>query len=91
MIILVAELNNWWLNNCMQKVYFHNKKSNNHNTNKKRLSEMQHIGKKEVVDINKLLNRVKIDKKNETKKKIIFYCSSILVLILLGTSVALLK
>ena len=52
---------------------------------------MQHIGKKKVVDINKLLNRVKIDKKNETKKKIIFYCSSILVLMLLGTSVALLK
>ena len=33
---------------------------------------MQHIGKKKVVDINKLLNRVKIDKKNETKKKLFF-------------------
>ena len=64
----------------MRKVYFHNKKSNNHNTNKKRLSEMQHIGIKEVVDINKLLNRVRIDRKNETKKQIIFY-SAILVLI----------
>ena len=52
---------------------------------------MQHIGKKKVVDINKLLNRVKIDKKNETKKKIIFYSFVILVLSLLGTLITLLK
>ena len=75
----------------MQKVYFHNGKSIDQNINTKRLSEVQHVVEKQVVDINKLLNRVKIDKKNETKKKIIFYCSTILGLSLLGTLIALLK
>ena len=75
----------------MQKVYFHNEKSIDQNTNRKRLSEEQHIGKKQVVDINKLLNRVKIDQKNETKRKIILYSSTILGLSLLGTFITLLK
>ena len=57
----------------MQKVYFHNEKSIDQNINTKRLSEAQHVGRKQVVDINKLLNRVKIDQQNETKRKIIFY------------------
>ena len=64
----------------MRKVYFHNKKSIDQNVNTKRLSGAQHIEKKQVVDINKLLNRVKIDQKNETKQKIIFYSSTILAL-----------
>ena len=75
----------------MQKVYFHNGKSIDQNTNTKRLSQVQHVVEKQVVDINKLLNRVKIDKKNEIKQKIIFYCSTILGLSLLGTFIALLK
>ena len=75
----------------MRKVYFHNEKSIDENTNTKRLSETQHIGKRQVVDINKLLNRVKIDQKNETKRKIIFYSFVILVLSLLGTLITLLK
>ena len=57
----------------MRKVYFHNGKSIDQNINTKRLSEAQHVSEKQVVDINKLLNRVKIDQKNETKRKIIFY------------------
>ena len=75
----------------MQKVYFHNGKSIDQNTNTKRLSQVQHVVEKQVVDINKLLNRVKIDKKNEIKQKIIFYWSTILGLSLLGTFIALLK
>ena len=75
----------------MPKVYFHNGKSIDQNINTKRLSEVNHIGEKQVVDINKLLNRVKIDKKNETKKKIIFYSLVILGLSLLGTLITLLK
>ena len=42
----------------MPKVYFHNEKSIDQNINTKRLSEVNHIGEKQVVDINKLLNRV---------------------------------
>ena len=75
----------------MRKVYFHNEKSIDQNINTKRLSEAQHIGERQVVDINKLLNRVKIDQKNETKRKIIFYSFVILGLSLLGTLITILK
>ena len=75
----------------MRKVYFHNKKSIDQNTNTKRLSEAQHIDKKKVVDINKLLNRVKIDQKNETKRKIIFYSLTVLGLSFLGTLITFLR
>ena len=75
----------------MPKVYFLNKKSIDQNINIKRLSEAQHIGERKVVDINKLLNRVKIDQKNETKQKIIFYSFVILGLSLLGTLIAYLR
>ena len=75
----------------MRKVYFHNEKSIDENINTKRLSEGQHIGERQVVDINKLLNRVKIDQKNETKRKIIFYSSIILGLSLFGTLITFLK
>ena len=75
----------------MQKVYFHNGKSIDQNINKKRLSEDHHVPKKQVVDINKLLNRVKIDQKNEIKQKIFFYSFTILGLSLLGTLIVLSK
>ena len=75
----------------MPKVYFHNGKSIDQNINTKRLSEVQQVSEKQVVDINKLLNRVKIDQKNETKRKIIFYSFTILGLSLLGTLITVLK
>ena len=75
----------------MRKVYFHNDKSIDQNINTKRLSEAQHVSEKQVVDINKLLNRVKIDQKNETKRKFIFYSLTILSLSLLGTLITVLK
>ena len=48
----------------MQKLYSHNQK-----TDTKVFSKGQQISKKQTVDINKLLNRVKINQKNEKKKK----------------------
>ena len=75
----------------MPKVYFHNEKSIDQNINTKRLSEAQHVSEKQVVDINKLLNRVKIDQKNETKRKIIFYSFIIMGLSLFGTLITFLK
>ena len=69
----------------MPKVYFYNEKSIDQNINKKRLSETQHISEKQVVDINKLLNRVKMDKKKEKKKIFLFYSFVILGISLLGT------
>ena len=75
----------------MRKVYFHNEKSIDQNINTKRLSEAQHVSVKQVVDINKLLNRVKINQKNETKRKIIFYSYTVLGLSLLGALITTLK
>ena len=72
-------------------MYFHNNKSIDQNINTKKLSKVQNISEKQVVDINKLLNRIKIDHKNETKRKIIFYSLSILGLSLLGTLIIFLK
>jgi len=75
----------------MQKMYFHNNKSIDQNINTNKLSKVQHIGEKQIVDINKLLNRVKINQRNEIKQKIIFYSLSILGLSLLGTLITFLK
>ena len=75
----------------MRKVYFHNGKSIDQNINTKRLSEVQQVSEKQVVDINKLLNRVKMDQKNETKRKFIFYSLTVLSLSLLGTLITVLK
>ena len=75
----------------MRKVFYHNKKSIDQNINAKKLFKAQNISEKQVVDINKLLNRVKIDQKNETKRKIVFYSSTVLGLSLLGTLITFLK
>ena len=75
----------------MPKVYFHNDKSIDQNINTKRLSGVHHVNEKQVVDINKLLNRVKIDQKNEMIRKIIFYSFVMLGLSLLGALITFLK
>ena len=75
----------------MQKTYFHDKKHISEKKVQKKTIPLQYIDQKRTVDINKLLNRVKIDQKNETKRKIIFYTFVILGLSLLGTLITLLK
>jgi hypothetical protein len=75
----------------MRNVYFPNKKSIDQNINTKRLSEAHQVDEKQVVNINKLLNRVKIDQKNEIKRKIIFYSVIIFGLSLIGTFIAVIK
>ena len=72
-------------------MYFHNDKSIDQNINTKKLSKVQNISEKQVVDINKLLNRIKIDHKKETKRKIIFYSLTILGLSLVGLIISTLK
>ena len=56
----------------MQKNYFHDNKHISENKVQKKKISLQYIDQKRIVDINKLLNRVKTDQKNETKQKIIF-------------------
>ena len=72
-------------------MFYHNKKSIDQNINTKKLFKAQNISEKQVVDINKLLNRVKIDQKNETKRKIIFYSLTILALGLFSTLIMIIK
>ncbi len=75
----------------MQKTYFHDRKHISEKKINKKTIPLQYIDQRRIVDINKLLNRVKIDQKNETKRKIIFYSSTILGLSLLGTLITFLK
>ena len=57
----------------MLKTYFHNRKHISEKKVSKKTIPLQYIDQKRIVDINKLLNRVRMDEKNETKKKIIFF------------------
>ena len=75
----------------MLKTYFHNSKHISENKSQKKTIPTQYIDQKRIVDINKLLNAVRIEKKNETKKKIIFYSSVILTLGPLATLITIIK
>ena len=70
---------------------FDNNKSKSESKSQKKNIPVQYIDQKRIVDINKLLNRVKIDRKNERKRKIIFYSLTVLGLSLLGTLITILK
>ena len=75
----------------MQKVYSHDPKHHNEKKVQKKTIPLKYIDQNRIVDINKLLNRVRIDKKNETKRKIIFYSSSILALSLFSIIIVTIK
>ena len=62
----------------MQKTYFHDNKHISEKNDQKKAITVEQIKQKRRVDINKLLNRVRVDKKNENKRKIIFYSLIIL-------------
>ena len=64
----------------MQKTYFHNNKHISEKNGQKKVISVEQINQKRRVDINKLLNRVRIEKKNENKRTIIFYSSIILTI-----------
>ena len=64
----------------MQKTYFHNNKNISEKNDQKKAITAEQINQKRRVDINKLLNRVRIEKKDENKRKIIFYSSIILTI-----------
>jgi hypothetical protein len=56
----------------MLKNYFHNNKSMSENKNRKKIIPVQYIDQKKIVDINKLLNRVRINKKTKLEEKLFF-------------------
>jgi hypothetical protein len=75
----------------MQKTYFHDRIHNIEDKVKKKTIPLQYIDQKKIVDINKLLNKVKMDKKNESKRNIIFYSFVILGLSLFGSLITFIK
>ena len=75
----------------MQKSYFHNYKFANENINKKNPSKSIYLNRKISVDINQLLNRVRINKKNDNNKKILYHSFVVLTISLLGIFITNLK
>jgi hypothetical protein len=75
----------------MYKAYFHNRKHNSEKKVQKKTIPLQYIDEKRIVDINKLLNRVRMDEKNENKKKVIFYSLTTLALGLFLTFIMIIK
>ena len=75
----------------MQKNNFHNRKHKSEDKVQKKTIPLQYIDQKRIVDINRLLNRVRMDKKNETKRKIIFYSLTTLALGLFSTFIIIIK
>ena len=69
----------------MQNPYFHNRKLQNENNDKKKSAQTSKIDTKNIVDINILLNRVKTEEKNQTKRNIIFFSIVTTALSLFGT------
>ncbi len=75
----------------MPKTYFHNHKIIYENKDKKKLLQSPNIDTKHIVNINILLNRLKIDQQNEKKRQIIFYSFSIFGISLLGMLISIFK
>ena len=63
----------------MQKGIFYNYRSNQTESEIKKISLLQNIEKKNV-NINSLLNRVKVDQQSEKKRNIIFFSLGISLL-----------
>ena len=68
----------------MHKTYFHNSLNKIENKKEKKSTPLVYIEKKRNVDINKLLNRVKENEKNEFIKKITLLSIGTLILSVFG-------
>jgi hypothetical protein len=69
---------------------FHNNKVTENKINKKQFSYLHKLDKKNV-DINKLLNRVKMNQQDEKKKLIVFFSYGILLLTFMGIFISTIK
>ncbi len=62
----------------MKKNYFHNNRQLHESLDQIRPSQAKYIDTKTVVDINKLLNRVKLNKIDEKKKNVTYIVYTLL-------------
>ena len=75
----------------MDNSIFHNSKSIEKKLDVKEFSYLQKLDKNKIVDINKLLNRVKVSEKDEKKQRIIFFSFGILLLTSMGIFVSIIR
>jgi|TARA_B110000902_G_scaffold75494_1_gene89513 hypothetical protein len=68
----------------MQSKIFHNTKYLEENLIVKNTTQVTYLHPKINVDVNKLLNKVKINEQSEKKKKVLFFCLGIILLSLMG-------
>jgi len=68
----------------MQSKIFHNTKYLEENLIVKNTTQVSYLHPKINVDVNKLLNKVKINEQSEKKKKVLFFCLGIILLSLMG-------
>ena len=68
----------------MPKYFYHNYKSIDESIDEKNFPTIKAAVQKRTVDINILLNRLKLEKKTEIKQKIIYYSLTISLLFLMG-------
>jgi hypothetical protein len=67
----------------MKKIFFHNTKFLDNNKVKRKSTQVNNINKKLVVDINILLNRVKLEKNEKIKKNFIIASTALLIIVAL--------
>ena len=72
----------------MPKYYYHNYKSIDESIDEKNFPIIKAAVQKRTVDINMLLNRVKLEKKNEITQKIIYYSLTFSLICLMGIFIA---
>ena len=78
----------------MYRNYFHNNKQiieNNDQEKYSHVSKVETTRAKGIVDINILLNRVKLDKKNEKKRKAVLIISIVLLIALSSVSISIIS
>ena len=68
----------------MQKKFFYDYRSVSEDLDFKKTLQTPEQNSKIRVDINKLLNRIKIEKKNEYKHKVAFFCFGISLISFMG-------
>ena len=72
----------------MPKYYYHNYKSIDESIDEKNFPTIKAAVQKTTVDINMLLNRVKLEKKTEITQKIIYYSLTFSLICLMGVFIA---
>jgi hypothetical protein len=72
----------------MPKYYYHNYKSIDESIDEKNFPIIKAAVQKRTVDINMLLNRVKLEKKTEITQKIIYYSLTFSLICLMGIFIA---